>query len=354
MSAMAVLEEIDAGGGNTDLDAFQMHLSSICTKHYDELTRVVIERRNRGAGSGRISSSVKLKKEPDDDKVDEVAKLVDKVVDIIRRDANLPRGRDTPMAGKVGPWQGAAVLLNENKSGTKQVLDEAPLSIVDPEVAFSSERALGEMTNAMVKGYAEMSKATGNLHRWSAKREKQQSKRDRETARLFKEVGKMMRGASKYDYKARKREARRDERVEEARASSSRSKYFWQAVTETGESWHDVAKAWTDYFTAPREPGAPERGMPRAPTKAELDKVLGSIEDFERRVELDGEQVSVKTLLAEIIVERDVQRRKELAQRLLALFNRAPAVGMLFKARVVGELGAERARELAAWLELPV
>lgn len=366
---MPVREEISERDGNDSIEAFSEHLRSICLKHEAKVTRVRIERRNRGAGSGPISSSVAVVRDTEnpDAPGEVVDQLVDKVVAIIRRDSGVPRGRETKNAGKVAAWHGAAVLLDESKSKSKPtVLDEATLELDDPAEHWNPENELISITRVMTDGYAKMSAATGNLHRWSAQREKAQAKRDREIARLFKAFGKMMGKGSKYDAKARRKEAEKDIEVERARAEASKSKYFWGAVETTGEAWHDVALAWTNYYTAPKEPGEGERGMPRPPTHDELEKVCTTpdprdpkaprvaIEDFERRVELDGEQVSVRSLLGEVIAESDVKRRKGLTGKLLALFNRAPAVAMLFKARVVGELGAARARELAAWLQLPV
>lgn len=182
------------------------------------------------------------------------------------------------------------------------------------------------------------------------------------TARLYTEIAdsqrKLMSADRKWDYKIEKERQETEREVESGRASAAKSRAFWDAFESTAVEYKDLVEIWSRYYTQNRKPGDPGRAAPKAPTIDEIGRVMAD-ETFEKEtliVDEDGQSThSMRGLVAEMIAEPDFKRRLSLAKRLrLVLVAQDKETQDALKLKMLSELGAERAQEVAAWLSLPV
>jgi hypothetical protein len=350
---------IQADGTQEDatLDTLREDLRTILAAHCKDLTRLVVERRNRGPASGPLSKKILVKRGDEETDDELVGSCVDQTFAVIMRDARVPRGRGPhPNAGLVGPWEGAVLVFV--KKDAKKPIDTLPVHIEYPEelLAPSVDSELVKMASAFTKSNEAMATKLIAIYGQLGKREKHQ-------ARMFKamaigQVG-LSKSASKYKY----REAKEREETERAdiaaRERTARRKFFWEAVESIGVEWKDVGEIWSKYYTHNRSPGDGKKTPPPTrPTEEECKKIFegSQREHFERQHTLsDGSTTSVRALVAQMIAEPDFSRRQALAKLLTECSSKIPDREKVLRA-AFGEskIDAERAMSIIAWLSLPI
>lgn len=171
-------------------------------------------------------------------------------------------------------------------------------------------------------------------------------------AKVVQSVGEMVGKERKWDYKiAREKEETEREEIKE-RGETTRARARWDAFETLLEEYKDVAKIWSTWWTEARKPGGPP---PQRPTPEELAKVF-SDERFEKTVTLkDGTTANLRAVVSEMIAEPDTRRRVLLAKTLTQILNALPdETQQALKVAMALQLGVERAKEVAAWLSLPI
>lgn len=345
---------IDTGAATSAYEPARDHLQSICTRHHKSLTRIVLERRNRGPASGRIPESIVAKREAGETVDAFVDSLVEETIKLIQKDSIKPRGRG-PSAGIIGAWSGRIVLLDETKTKKdEKELDSMLVDIEDPE-AFQSVEAehlafIREM-RATLKSYGDV---TVSIARAYAKREKAISKL---VVGVAKSSGKSHRAAGRWAFRiTREQEKTKREESADARKterSTRRTEAFESVVTE----YKEEVENWSAYF---RDQIKSKGGLvPKRPTEEEAKKIFDANEDEARRydveVVIDGVTYTLRKLVAEIMAEKSRPRRLSLAKTLREVIKRYPEETLkTLGARAIMALGEPRATEILRWLQKPV
>jgi hypothetical protein len=365
---MGVRIVVDQAIPNVSIDRFAEQLRGNLHKYLKGARGVVIERENRGAGSGRLVEHIEIDPndgKPADETIDEAVKLT---LEIIHRDASAPLGRTAKRAGQVIPWQGVATIVDD-----KQKPLGAPLKvkIEDPDAFTSYELegvALLKTARELVGGMAD---AVVKIYNASARRDRAVAKMVATTAKAS---SKTNRKAGKWAYRSEKERERTERNRDDQQARQRMSANRWDAWEAISAEYKDVAEIWSRYWTRNRKPGDPAPPPPEKPTAAEIENVFtDETIDGPRVPALDGaleieiecppkitgtgkaEHCNARKLVAEMIVETDAKRRMQLARRLGYVTAHWPqATKNSFKLRVLEKLGMERAEEVAAWLSLPV
>jgi len=173
-------------------------------------------------------------------------------------------------------------------------------------------------------------------------------------SKMITAVSDMHRADAKWNYKMEKERQETEREEIKERANTTRAKARWDVFETLIEEYKDVATIWSQWFTAARKSGdgiAPSN----PPTDDEIAKVFTD-DRFEQPITLDdGQDYSVRSVVAEMRSEPDRKRRILLAKRLTAVLNHLPkAVQDDLRATMIRVLGQERALEIAVWLSLPI
>jgi hypothetical protein len=345
---------IDTGVATSAYEPARDHLQSICTRHHKALTRIVLERRNRGPASGRIPESIVAKRDAGESVEAYVESLVERTIELIQKDSVKPRGRG-PSQGIIGAWSGRVVLLDETRAKKdEKELDSMLVDIEDPE-AFQSIEAehlgfIREM-RATLKAYGDIMNSNARAY---AKRERAVTKLVRSVA---KSSSKSHRSAGRWAWKmTREQERTRREESADARKterSAKRTEAFESIVTD----YKDEVVEWSSYFREQVKRGG---GLaPKKPTDEEAKKIFDADENEARRydveVTVDGATYTMRKLVAEIMHEKSRPKRLALAKLLKAVIKEYPDETLkVLAARAVMVVGEPRAAEILRWLQKPV
>lgn len=350
--------QADATTEDATLDTIREDLQTILTTHCKALTRLVVERRNRGPASGPLSKKILVKRGDDETDEELVSSCVAQVLSVVMRDARVPRGRGPmPNAGLVGPWDGAVLLFGKD---AKKPLDTLPVHIEYPEelLAPTPESELVKMANANTKLVEGVGTKLVAIYRELGKREKYQAQMFKAMARG--QVG-LSKSAAKYKYRSQ-REHEETERADiAARERTAKRKFFWEAVESIGVEWKDVGEIWSRYYTHTTTTADGEKKKkeaPKRPTADECDKIFGGKqrEHFEQQHTLaDGTTTSVRAIVAQMLAEPDFARRQVLAKQLTECSSKIPERESVLRAAFAGaKIDTERALSIIAWLSLPI
>ena len=336
---------------NTSVEDLERHLQSICRKHLKALHEIRVERRNRGLGSGPISSTIEVGRDDGETDDELLRSTVDEVVKLVTRDAQQPRGRNTKNAGRIAAWEGDVVLMDA-KSPPKE-LARVPVSIEDPEAFASFELEGIALIGAAGKLVDGMRKIVVDLGTTFVKREKAMNKLVRQVAKSSARVSK---SAAKWHYKTEKVAAEAASSEARATQAAQQTRARMEALASLGDSMQDTLKVWSEFIirSKERKPGEPKPSPPARPTQAELDAFFGD-EAFEVDVDVGGERHNARSVSAQMIAESDFQQRFALSKILVAVLKSYPEeVQQRMVARGVQVLGMARALELKAWFSAPL
>jgi hypothetical protein len=304
-------------------------------------TRWLRARRKR-SGGGRtwlpaLATKIAFSPEQNED-VDELAReAAEAIMDVITTDAGGEQ------------WNGEVDLLGEEaRFGKHKIVASVDVLLEGETVAspaVAKQRAEADTMASQAKTIDGLGAALVKLANAKAS--------DAEAmAKVVASVGEMVGRERKWDYKiAREKEETEREEIKE-RASTTRSRARWDAFETLLEEYKDVAKIWSVWWTEARKPGGPP---PQRPTSEEIAKVFGD-ERLEANVVLeDGTSANLRAIVSEMIAEPDTRRRVLLAKTLTKVLNALPTETQeLLKMQMAVQLGVERAKEVAAWLSLPI
>lgn len=248
-------------------------------------------------------------------------------------------------------WKGEVAILGEAEGNQRPpVLARIPVTF-DAESTPKPTRE-GEITGvigAMRETIAKMGDAVVRIA--NAKGLEHES-----IAKLVAEVADSQRKLSdsggKWAYKMHKESEETAREAEREQGSAARSRHRWAAAETFAEEWKGVAEIWSKYFAANKG-----RAIPKRVTPDEIVKIF----DAPATVTIDGVPLRevfdpIRAIVAEMVAEPNLQRRCAIAMGPLraAINALSPVQRDVMKARIVSELGMERAEEIAAWLSLPI
>ena len=340
-------------------DTIREDLQSMCRAHFKGLRTLVVERRNRGAGSGPLPTVVDVERDPAETDDECIASVVDEVIKIIDRDAARPRGRGANPAnvGQVLQWEGAVLLFGDapKKSGARKPLDTLEVVIEDPDsfrAATYQDEAVAIMKETRLF-FTDAAKGIVTIYNSLGKREKHQ-------AQMFKAMAtgqaKLSKSSAKWKFKERQEQEETERADIAARERTAKRNFFWSAVKTFGENWADVGEIWSRYYTQGRKPGDAPPPPPTQPTEEECAAVFGGkySDTFERQYNTPEGPRSLRTVVAEMCSEPDFERRRELSKLFLIVAAQIPDAQKTLRAALVAAVEEKRAQAIVAWLALPV
>lgn len=319
--------------------------------HIRGVKKLVVERRNRGIGSGPLNQEVIADRDADESDESLAESLAEAALSIIRRDSVVPRSRNSPIKGQIGPWEGVVLLYTD----AKKAVATLPILIEDPSSEVSAEAEMVAMAGELRKTFAAMAQGVVTIYGALGRREKHQAK-------MFKAMAtgqaQLSKSASKWKFKERQAHEETEQADIAARERTAKRKFFWEAVESIGVEWKDVGEIWSKYYTMNRAPGDPKKKPPVKPTPEECAKVFGGPkhEIFEKQYPCDdGEMRSLRSIVGEMIAEPDLSRRHQLAKLLVQVGAKIPDSKSELQAAFLGAgLLPERIMEIVAWLSLPI
>ncbi len=307
-------------------------------------TRWLRAQRKRAGGGRRFPAlATKIAFDPTgDEDVDELAReAAEAILDVVAADAGGEQ------------WIGEVDLLaDEQRFGKPRIVASVDI-VLEGEIVPSPETA---KKRAEADGMAAMSRTIDGLGAALVKIANAKASDAEAMAKIVTAISDMVGKEKKWDYKiAREKEETEREEIKE-RANTTRAKARWDAFETLLEEYKDVAKIWSTWFTEARKPGG---APPSRPTPAEVAAVFDD-ERFEVNVTIDdgtpgGVQANLRAIVSEMIAEPDTRRRVLLAKTLAKVVNALPQeTQQALQLTMAVKLGVERAKEVAAWLSLPI
>jgi hypothetical protein len=331
---MAARIVIPTNRAEATFDSVRNDCTVLLRQHAERVTGVRIERRRQGSGAGPLAEEIEVVRDTSESLDEHVAGIVDLVMKVIQKDAERPRTR-----GKVGPWLGAVILLSRIEK--KPEIATLEVRIEDPDDLMSLETESVQIVN-VVKGFlSQMCKEMVGI--MAAAKEREQANAELVVG-VSKSVGRESEARYKFDWRMQKsRERMHRHRVDET-SKIHRARARWETIGDAAHDYKDVIENLTEYFTYGRRVGDPSPGTPTRPTQEEIDKVLRD-EPFDK----------LRAIASEMIAETDAGRRGALSKQFReTMRNLDDAHQDTLRSRILAELGPARAKEILAWLHLPI
>lgn len=341
--------DVQKDGLEASWDDVRGDMLSMCRKHAKGVHVLVVNRLDRGPGTGPLKSRVYADRDEAETPEELAASLTDETMKLIVRDAMRPRGRGAKNPGEIGPWVGSVQLFDKAE---RKPLDTLAIHIEDPQGVVTAESEIVAMMKEQRAFFTNMNTGVVAIYTALGKREKQQAKL---FGALAKAQGRMSKSAARWKYKTVKEQEKTERDDVGSRERIAKSKFFWSAM-ETGlAEWVDVAEIWSKFYTVDRKPGEPRPAPPTRPTHEECTSIFSKDEIFEKQYPTDEGDKSVRAVVAEMIVEPDVARRIVLAKLLVRVAAQIPNALARLEAAIVSAIESEaRRRSIVAWLRLPI
>lgn len=328
-------------------ETIQTHLSGVLRAHLTGVTRLRVERRNRGPASGPIPEEIEVAFDPGVESAEDcIAEVVACTMKVIREDAMRPRGANTPKSGQVGAWQGRILVIGT--AGEKKPIATLDVSIDDPDAQLSAESEFVSMLNVVRVFMKDMCTAMVNIMGASASREQA-------IADLVTGVAKTQGKSDKYEWRYRWKEQKSRERMHEhevdAEAAVHRStatKFFFGGILEKYQPTFDLLAR--TYATQQGTKPADRKPMPPRPTESELLSVfpVPTSDDPTADVYKDIRSVALAMLRCSDAVERPA-----LQQQIVVELSRLGEQMLVMLAEAERVLGKERTATILAWFRAP-
>lgn len=340
---MPVSRIVDSKNGEDDESSVEERIREALKKNIEHAVELRAQRARAAKGrTPAVSQSTSCKFEPGEDPEEHVRRAARDILDIIAIDAE----------GQ--PWKGeVAILGTPHANGKPNVLARVVKVHVNTDTSDDDDDVPRSREHELVSVIKECRVLVKDMGETVVKISNAKGLEHEAIAKLVESVAKVQAGESKWSYRMHA-ETEKTERVrEEAHERAARSRHRWEAFESMAAEYKDVVELWSRFVTDPtRKSGS----LPTRPTADEVRAVFDAPPD----TKVDGRAWSdifdpIRALVSEMIAEPDVKRRVALSREfreMVSALTKNARDAMVF--RMASVLGESRAREVGAWLSLPV